>query len=107
MNKNKQRIVIAEACGYKDLETQWSNYHQWECPDGRIRFGTLNDKYACLPDYLNDLNAIYEAEKILSNSQVWKMDSVLFNMADCVAPFRATASQRAEAFLRTLNLWEE
>jgi hypothetical protein len=119
MNKNKQRIAIAEACGYKDLETRWSNYHQWECPDGRIRFGTLNDKYACLPDYLNDLDSMHEAVSIFDYDQADEFDDHLCDicrrsndLADNPTPWRfavtnATAAQRAEAFLRTLHLWEE
>ena len=59
-----------------------------------------------IPDYLDDLNAMHEAEKVLDFNQLRDMeDSVSFQFA--VYPFHATASQRAEAFLRTLGLWTE
>ena len=59
-----------------------------------------------VPDYLNDLNAMHEAEKMLDFNQLRDMeDSVSFRFA--VLPFHSTAAQRAEAFLRTLDKWEE
>jgi len=54
-----------------------------------------------VPDYLNDLNAMHEAEKFVKN--VWgKYVKTLNSFTD---PACATAAQRAEAFLRTLNLY--
>lgn len=61
-----------------------------------------------LPDYLNDLNAMHEAEKVLHlEIGLWGgycgflvKDNTWFSAVG------ATASQRAEAFLKTLNLWE-
>ncbi|CAB4165051.1 hypothetical protein UFOVP817_29 [uncultured Caudovirales phage] len=66
-----------------------------------------------LPDYLNDLNAMHEAEKSLSDGNAYwefirhlheiaKRDSLPF-IADRA---NATAAQRAKAFLKTLNLWK-
>lgn len=81
-----------------------------------------------LPDYLNDLNAMAEAEKSLKGKKIsngGKADEVYFgywlpHVCCCVEDeyntdskyyelnhVRATATQRAEAFLRTLNLWTE
>ena len=65
-----------------------------------------------LPDYLNDLNAMHEAEKSISND-LWQC---YFNQLARVTKaeqsddrvfFCATARHRAEAFLRTLGKWEE
>ena len=62
------------------------------------------------PDYLNDLNAMHEAEKTLDDSSLGLVSyhnilaSICKTHRDCV---RATAAQRAEAFLRTLSLWTE
>lgn len=54
-----------------------------------------------LPDYTKDLNAMHEAEETVKN--VWgKYVKRLNAISD---PACATASQRAEAFLRTLNLY--
>ena len=73
-----------------------------------------------IPDYLNDLNAMHEAEKML-----WGMDwsnryafndnlantlkgrTVNRNEWDAETLLDATAAQRAEAFLRTLDLWPD
>ncbi len=67
-----------------------------------------------IPDYLTDLNAMHEAEKVLDYWQACVMDDNLQK----VRPFtnnagshshnwHCTAAQRAEAFLRTLNLWDD
>jgi hypothetical protein len=79
-----------------NIERAWSSHD-----------GVMNDKPISyyLPDYLNDLNAMHEAEKVLDYNQLREMeDSVSFQFA--VYPFHATAPQRAEAFLRTLELWK-
>lgn len=62
------------------------------------------------PDYLNDLNAMHEAEEKLTDSQTQKYIDELVNVTNVgyrnyYAVYHATAAQRAEAFLRTLNLY--
>ena len=90
MKPEKQRTAIAEACG----TMKWS----YALPTKTIGCG--------VPDYLNDLNAMHEAEKVLDYNQLREMeDSVSFQFA--VYPFHATAAQRAEAFLRTIGKWED
>jgi len=101
MNEKEQRIKIAEACGLTDLH--WIS--------GQLHYGS---KLA--PDYLNDLNAMHEAEKSLPNDDdircefVDHLTSTVNGMwADAKRRFEcatATAAQRAEAFLKTLKLWE-
>ena len=61
------------------------------------------------PDYLNDLNAMHEAEEILTAQQRRSYVSYIFNLpaSECESNTFATAAQRAEAFLKTLGLWEE
>jgi len=68
MNDDEKRIVIAKKCGWRvdsDLGTPF-------CipPKGNLRF-----QLTALPDYLNDLNAILEAEKTLdphaTNEAFW------------------------------------
>lgn len=97
MNKEQQRIKIAEACGY----------------GGYIPLrNSLGKPNSLLPDYLNDLNAMHEAEKVLSERNHFLYASILAKLCgDVVNNNRtwyhlSTARQRAEAFLRTLNLWE-
>ena len=82
---------------------------------------------AGIPDYLNDLNAMHDAEEILDASQCAEYARQLMkhHPTYCVtvldtrfAPteeiayetyqlLHATATQRAEAFLRTIGKWEE
>jgi hypothetical protein len=104
MKPEQQRIKIAEACGWK--------VH----PNDRFIVIPPNSPHSVqplstIPDYLNDLNAMHEAEinYIIPNG-LWD------NYADWLKKImrdgsrfwgQATAAQRAKAFLRTLNLWEE
>jgi hypothetical protein len=65
---------------------------------------------ACL-NYCTDLNAMHEAEKVLTDEQCLfirlHMRERLENHPASRYVWNATARQRAEAFLRTLGLWEE
>jgi hypothetical protein len=111
MNKERQRIKIAEACGWTDFN---SAKHEGAIQYGRKPLSCLNSWE--VPDYLNDLNAMHEAEKtlIFSKRQKYKIELQLVasnRIRNCMVCMNelifATAAQRAEAFLRTLNLWEE
>ena len=68
------------------------------------------DSYECAYNnglnYCNDLNAMHEAEATLTEDQLWRMAREI-ERNDEQWYFRATARQRAEAFLRTLGKWEE
>lgn len=95
MNPEQQRIAIAKACGI--------HLHDGDHAPSNYIFPSD------LPDYLNDLNAMHEAEKTLDDNQ-WEF--YWYKMANITTgrPTRvchATAAQRAEAFLKTLNLWKE
>ena len=95
MNPEQQRIAIAEACEWKQI------------PDGRWKLDEKVEQF--LPDYLNDLNAMHEAENVLTNEQWWLFVEFLTEIrgggvALCIS---ATAAQRAEAFLRTIGKWVE
>jgi len=61
-----------------------------------------------VPDYLNSLDAMHEAEKTLRLSN-GRMPSAWYMNIRSTAPEPevATATQRAEAFLHALNLWVE
>ena len=66
-----------------------------------------------LPDYLNDLNAMYEAEKALSRQDkreyAFQINGGCYTsgLDDTFNIVHATAAQRAEAFLKTLDLWKQ
>ena len=103
MTPEQQRIAIAEACG--KWHSGWP--HEYMSQADRLRH---------IPDYLNDLNAMHEAEKVLG--ACWP--TYCEHLLEIVEPeprtleichrwnlLHATATQRAEAFLRTIGKWEE
>jgi hypothetical protein len=119
MSPEQQRIAIAEACG-------WTNVHPSNPPCGYTEryAGTPSATIVCvpIPDYLNDLNAMHEAETYgcfdLNNKSYAKnlaevvlrdpqgMHHITANWWAIKRIATATAAQRAEAFLKTLNLWK-
>ncbi len=103
MTPKNQRIAIAEACGWK----RWEPKDPTKSVSVWIKAIDI-EKFDNLPDYLNDLNAAHEMEQVLledANSCleycVWLEDNI-----DTEAIF-STATQRAEAFLKTLGIWKE
>jgi hypothetical protein len=125
MKPEQQRIAIAEACGWR-IESDGTStfiYRPNEKVGNGYRLNNIRDPkiIKLLPDYLNDLNAMHEAvisincmigkrakhrEELcrvvngrnfkgdLNTEHEWRME-------------HATAAQRAEAFLRTINKWED
>ena len=101
MTDKQINIAIAKACG-------WDN-------DDIERGYTLCQFSESVPDYLNDLNAMHEAEKVLPDGHTyWEFIRILDDIVkhgphvDYVADrASATAAQRAEAFLKTIGKWEE
>jgi len=59
-----------------------------------------------VPGYLTDLNAMHEAEKVLIERDEWANYERTLTKRH-LYPIRATAAQRAEAFLRTLGKWTD
>jgi hypothetical protein len=128
MNPEQQRIAIAEACGWKARHD--ANKCDWvtifrcgACGEighsncygngqGAISFSCSVSpccNEAAPPDYLHDLNAMHEAEASLFGTNYWvacKYERLITRMASSWA-WHATASQRAEAFLRTIGKWKE
>lgn len=128
MNAHEQRIAIAEACGWRGFRNSnsacgtdiskgeamlWE--FSWTPPRNASRDDYQNYWHA-LPQYLDDLNAMHEAEKILTPYQSEQYAEMMLAVLDIPTPFigtarcayitgHATAAQRAEAFLRTLGLW--
>ena len=91
MTPEQQRIAIAEACGWRHIKGK----KRWNAPTGGW------DYLSSLPNYIDDLNAMNEAEKVLTYEQ---FDEYYVQLSmKMVRPFHATASQRAEAFLRTIG----
>ena len=116
MTPEQQRIAIAEACGWYDLVKQDVSLFGKHEPESQKTF-ELD-----VPDYLNDLNAMHEAEKVLPIDRQYEYGEKLRvisgnvgpkgghftpNGFGCYALAHLSATQRAEAFLRTLNLWKD
>lgn len=89
MTQEQQRNTIAQALGVKLIRHEWLG---WQ---------TTNAKPA---DYPADLNAMHEAEKVKIIRTEYESDYCMYLYENAHQSF-ATAAQRAEAFLRTLNLW--
>lgn len=105
MTNEQINIAIFEIFGWKWEPEKNSFFH----PEN----GRLKPKYA--PNYCNDLNAMHEAEKALhekkKNTFAFMLAQVLdtsptVDLSDQFLNIHATASQRAEAFLKTLGKWE-
>lgn len=121
MSPEAQRIAIAEACGYKP--------YPWFTGEFLMKQGNLgppfwskDGKDAYVPDYLNDLNATIEAEKVITDIRI--CEKFVLNLLSIIKSghlfgdtglcelcvwycLQATAAQRAEAFLRTIGKWKE
>jgi len=98
---NKQiNIAIAKACGWKYVN------NETHAPDGSF----WRSKGLEIPDYCNDLNAMHEAEKILTDEShadyACELVKTIRQNGEWFESVSATAAQRAEAFLKTINKWE-
>ena len=97
--KDEQIIIeIAEACGWKPSYALTKNGREerWISP---------NDvSVNAPPNYLNDLNAMHEAERVLSHVQRKQYEAYLNEYEMGVFSY---AYERAEAFLRTIGKWVE
>ena len=162
MNKENQRITIAEFCGWQQVPgeeaqikdtiiydrrfnffkrrvVRWNqqrafrgwiikpDYHQIDIDESRaISTAELlkdyditpawkspsGDYHRNPPDYLNDLNAMHEAEWHISCGQKYDkyfkiLNEVCENSKHQNDPIIATAPQRAEAFLRAIGKWKK
>ena len=111
MNEKEQRSAIAEACGWTSKTTE--EYVEYSGGYGAKTKVTTwydsNGKRGPVPDYLNDLNAMHEAEKVLMNEQIGVYLRHMSNLTSLgyFGAIHATAAQRAEAFLKALNLWKD
>lgn len=132
MNKEAQRIAIAEACGaiwrdakggrilaFKKDPTPDDGYpHPGMAAPERI-FSQSHPVILDVPDYPNSLDAMHEAEKglLAKDLPFYAEELTRLLWVDCqkrqsmpiaaIYEWHATASQRAEAFLRTLGKWQD
>ena len=113
MTPEQQRVAIAEACGLTNVAPMIVKNVKHEGDD--ITVGIWSDD-GWVPQYLNDLNAMHDAEMVVG--ACWP--TYCEHLLEIVEPeprtleichrwnlLHATATQRAEAFLRTIGKWEE
>lgn len=124
LTPRQKHIKIAEACGAK-----------WEVREPNTCFVCNGSIYGvegpngafisiCLPDYTNDLNAMSKAEATLTDAQesmygqylaeeVCKLQNdgcnfdgaLMYSNRELTALVKATAAQRVDAFLLTVDLY--
>jgi hypothetical protein len=107
MTDDEINQAIAEACGWTDFVVH---------PE----FGLMGVEpnthglRTAVPWYVYDLNAMHEAEKVLTKEQGREYQNYMYDMACEIntthgrwMPYSATARYRAEAFLKTLGKREE
>lgn len=113
MTLEQQRIAIAEACP-QAISRIGDLYFYAQHTIGQPAWAACKDN-----DPLTDLNAMHEAEQILTDGQYDTFEQELARVVgfrchnERPVPSRlrliisATAAQRREAFLRTLNFWKD
>lgn len=121
LTPEQQRIKVAELCGWKktDRVQPVTCLPLWEHPTRHWYFtdGTIGSKVCKtaenLPDYLNDLNAMHEAEEYLDprtdlpGRYYQELIGVVYDWdylhgIDGLQVARAPAAKRAEAFVLTM-----
>lgn len=109
MKPEQQNKSIAAHCGWKQSTS--SMWEGWWHQKGKKTYQQF------CPDYCNDLNAMHEAEKTIpiklqfiytSEIVVAYTGGRIFMGEDNRIPIAfASASQKAEAFLKTIGKWED
>jgi hypothetical protein len=119
MTDTEIQIAIAECCGW--IPHAWQGGTRW-LKDGQCAYPPPYDGDSPgIPDYVNSLDEMHEAEKVIPAEYWYNYSEHLFDVAGLGDPhdnpnlnygemrplLQLTARQRAEAFLRTLNKWKE
>lgn len=91
--------AIAEACGWTDVQVGTLTREL-------IGKSPTDEDYWPIASYCTDLNAMWEAEGTLNEDQLWQMAREIEKNWEDQWYFRATAHQRAEAFLKVIGKWE-
>jgi len=112
MTQQEKQIKITEACGWIDIYLGSRKGNR--TPVGNTLWGTKDApsinygrEYVIVPDYFHDLNAMHEAIATLTDSQgvIFCCELNLMGIFGEWDILKATPSQLAEAFGKTLSLW--
>lgn len=114
MSPIKQQQAIAESCGWTDIQDPHFMSALMKTPVGRVPGGDSLGGFTSIPDYLGSLEAINSAVASLPYDRqpvyIHKLTFTVMMKEEGVSDFErhlATAPQRAEAYLRTIDKWEE
>ena len=104
MTNEQINIAIAKACGMRGV---WEKKITSCGCDGQWDY--FNPQGNRLPDYCNDLNAMHEAEKVFDTALYCRYINELCDLTikGNNSMYMATARQRAVAFLKAINKWED
>jgi hypothetical protein len=111
---NEINVLIAEACGWKFHRrvTDTKSNVSWDVYAKDGKFASLMTE--SLPNYCSDLNAMHEAEKMLTLEEqnlyvvlLLKGGTGRGETQGCWHCLYSIARQRAEAFLRTISKWKD
>lgn len=103
MTDEQINIAIAESLG-------WTEISDWKAAgiNGLHPSGQWTE---VIPNYTADLNAMHEAEKVLTEIQCafyrQNLREITTEMPASIYVWHATARQRAGAYLRTIGKWIE
>lgn len=116
MTPEAQCVAIAEVCGYQIELDPDGYFYTLYSPIGKKLYGSnrIENLSSGCPDYTGDLNAMHEAESYLATivdthgdlSEEYEKNLIEIGRLRGWPVWYSTAAQRAEAFLKTLNLWE-
>lgn len=99
MTDKQINAAVAEACGWTQVNAE---HRSGRAPNAEY----VGSEF--IPDYCTDLNAMHEAEIFLRDANlIFEYSVHISNSHHYEYLLRATARERAEAFLRTLGKWEE
>lgn len=125
MKEEDQKIAIARQCGMTEAQinaaiivekarkeygnTRRDSFSRWDAISALEKAEDNPDFYCDIPNYPSDLNAMYEAKKILHKDEIlWaKYRDEIHKFYLINDTFSPSARNEAEAFLRTLNVWKD
>lgn len=108
MSPESQRVALAELCGWRFKEMVGWSQHFGPPPELSTVGMSRETLFPLPPDFLNDLNACYDAEMKMSMEQLSDMDTVLEKMGfGYVSAIHAAAPHRCEAILKACGKWVE
>ena len=123
MTMGQRRIKVAELAGWEHAKYPTDGrqdvVYWWNLELDKSRPPSDDGIRTEIPDYLNDLNAMHEAEKLLDYNDLDQIGDYIAHLTYAMSAFNvswmltfdkanwmwtfATAAQRAEAFVLTLD----